>query len=95
MKTTEPTVTELNEIQAQWMALDSNGPKAEIDRVCKLMERYPIIYVSGHDGKGVCIVQGSPLSMTMTFDQAMETCRARGGRTDVAWNGKLGIWYSL
>lgn len=95
MKLNLPSVKELNEIQAQWMALDSTGPKAEIDRVCKLMERYPKIYVSGHDGNGVCIIGGSPFSMTVPFEQALETCRQLGGRVDVAWNGTAGKWYSL
>lgn len=90
-----PDVDELNDIQAQWMALAPDGPQHEINRVCKLMEKYPRIYVSGHDGNGVCIVYGCPNSMTVPFAQALETCQALGGRTDVAWNGKLGIWYKV
>lgn len=89
------TVEELNEIQRQWMALDSTGPKAEIDRVCKLMREYPRIYVSGHDGKGVCMVDHQPMSVTLNFEQALSQCKEYGGRTDIAWNGHLGEWYSL
>lgn len=95
VRAAQPTVDELNLIQAQWMALDSTGSKAEIDRVCKLMKQYPSVYVSGHDGKGVCMVQGCPMSVTIDFGQALEQCRAYGGRVDLAWNGKLGVWYSL
>ena len=95
MKTTLPTVSELNDIQAQWMALDSTGPKTEIDRVCKLMEKYPKIYVSGHDGIGVCMYQGQPCSVNVPFEEALKTCHEYGGRTDIAWNGKDGKWYSL
>ena len=88
-------IEQLNQIQAEWMALDSNGPKSEIDRVCKLMSQYPKVYVSGHDGNGVCIVSGSPMSMTVPFAQALAQCKELGGRTDIAWNGTLGQWYSI
>lgn len=89
------TVEELNEAQADWMALDPHAPIAERKRVFALMERMPKVYVSGSDGAGVCIVDGQPTSMTLTFDKAMERCREYGGRTDVAWNGKLGKWYAV
>jgi hypothetical protein len=69
--------------------------KDEINRVCRLMDDYPKTYVSGHDGKGVCIVSGSPFSMTVPFNQALQTCKELGGRTDIAWNGTKGEWYSL
>jgi hypothetical protein len=97
MKTIEkqPTVEELNDIQAQWMALDYNAPVAERNRVFALMKQLPKRYVSGHDGKGVCVVDSGPLCQTVSFDYALELCAKHGGRTDIAWNGKLGQWYAL
>ncbi len=91
----EPTVAELNEIQAQWMKLDPAAPKPEIDRVCKLMAKYPRKYVSGHNGRGVVMMDGEPMNQAMDFGLCLDLCRKHGGRTDIAWNGKLGIWYSL
>lgn len=95
MKSELPTISELNAIQNEWMALDSNGPKKEIDRVCKLMEKYPRCYVSGHDGKGVVVYHGTPLDQTMEFELCVSLCRQHGGRVDIAWNGMLGQWYAL
>jgi hypothetical protein len=94
-KDTLPTVQELNEIHRQWMALDSTGPRAEIDRVCKLMERVPKRYVSGHDGKGVVMVDGGPLNQPMDFALCVQMCKGHGGRTDIAWHGGRGEWYAL
>lgn len=90
-----PSVAELNEIQAAWMALQSDAPEREKDAVLRMMERYPRTYVSGHDGIGICMHGGCPMSRNVSFEQAMQTCKAFGGRTDVAWNGKLGQWYAL
>lgn len=95
MKSNIPTVEDLNEIQREWMAVDANGPKSEIDRVCKLMEQIPHCYVSGHDGKGVVIHGGSPCNQPMDFGFCLELCKGHRGRTDIAWNGTLGQWYSL
>lgn len=90
-----PTVQELSDIQTEWMNLQHTAPLAEQQRVFKLMERLPKIYVSGHDGKGVCIASGGPMSVSIDFALAMDTCRKLGGRTDVAWNGQLGKWYDV
>jgi len=88
-----PTVDELNEIQRQWMALDPHAPEKEIKRVCDMMERYPRRYVSGHDGYGVAMLDGTPMSAhPVPFADALETCRKHGGRVDVAWDGKRGEW---
>lgn len=90
------TVDELNRIQAAWMALQSDWPEAEKQKVFRDMkEKYPKIYVSGHDGAGVCIIDGIPWSRTKTFDQALADCRELGGSTQVAWNGALGRWYAI
>jgi hypothetical protein len=91
----QPTVEELNAIQAEWMKLDPHAPTAEKRRVFALMERYPRKFVSGHDGLGVCMVDGQPTSMPIEFQTALNRCKEFGGRTDVAWNGKLGKWYSV
>lgn len=93
--TTQPTVDELNAIQGEWMALDAFAPEPEKQRVFGLMKRYPGRYVSGHDGFGVCIMEGCPISTPKPIDQALADCRQYGGRTDVAWNGTLGQWYRL
>lgn len=95
MKTTELTATELNAIQAEWMALDAFAPEEEKKRIFRLMERYPTTYVSGHDGRGVCIHHGQPLSMTVPFSQAMAQCKQLGGLDRIAWNGSKGEWYTL
>ncbi len=95
MSQISPTVEELNEAQAEWMKLAHDAPDAEKRRVFKLMERYPRAYVSGHDGIGVCMLDGMPLSPNIEFNAALATCAVNGGRTDVAWNGKLGKWVRL
>jgi hypothetical protein len=92
---TVPTVEELNRIQAEWMALDPHAPKAEQHRVLALMKKLPETYVSGHDGVGICMYHGGPTSINVPICYALSRCRNLGGRTDVAWNGKLGLWYSL
>ena len=90
----KPCVIKLNNIQREWMALQCDAPDQEKRRVFKLMEHYPNCYVSGHDGHGVCVWQGSPCSISVPFEQAMARCKELGGRTDVAWNGKLWEWYA-
>lgn len=90
------TVEELNRIQDSWMSLQSDWPEAAKQKVFRAMkDKYPRIYVSGHDGKGVCIIDGIPWSTTKTFDQALADCREFGGSTQVAWNGTLGRWYAI
>lgn len=92
---TLPSVERLNMIQGEWMCLDSTASESEKQRIFALMKEYPQTYVSGHDGVGVCQHHGSPCSMTVSFGQALERCKELGGRMDVAWNGTLGVWYSI
>lgn len=94
-----PTLEELNSIQAEWMKVDPCGDKAECARVCKLMERYPKRYISGHDGVGVTMIDGGPCSATALPLHGptgeIERCRKLGGRVDVIWNGKIGQWEKM
>ena len=94
-RTTQPTVDELNEIQRAWMDLSAFDSEAEKNRVFRLMERYPSTYVSGHDGLGVVVLDGMPMSTPVEFETALSQCREHGGRVDVAWNGTLGEWYPV
>jgi len=95
MITSLPSVERLNHIQTEWMKLDPGAPKPECDRVFKLMNEYPKRYVSGHDGKGVVMIDGGPMNQPMDFGLCLQLCKQHGGRVDVAWNGKLGQWYAL
>lgn len=90
-----PGIERLNAIQAEWMELDSNATEKEKRRVFALMELIPNIYVSGHDGKGVCIAHNQPCSVAVDFSAAMDRCRAMGGRADIAWNGTTSQWYRI
>lgn len=96
MKTKElPTVDELNAIQAEWMALNPDAPEKEKQRVFALMRRYPNAYISGHDGRGVVVLDGGPINQAMDFQFCIDLCLKLGGRIDIAWNGRIGQWYSL
>lgn len=55
------TAKRANEIQAEWMAVDSTGPKAEQDRVCRLMQELPMDYLSIGKLGAVPMMQGQPL----------------------------------
>lgn len=90
-----PTVEELNYIQFEWMQLDPFAPEPEKKRVFAMMRKYPRIYVSGHDGNGVCMIDGQPWTATAAFADAMRHCKEFGGRTDIAWNGCTGKWYAI
>lgn len=90
----QPNIERLNYIQAEWMALDCFAPEAEKRRVFKLLDEYPNCYVSGHNGIGVCMIDGCPLSMPVPIESALESCKALGGRIDIIWNGKTGQWKS-
>ncbi len=95
MKTNTLTVERANQIQAEWMKLDPHDTEKEKNRVFAMMREYPTIYVSGHDGFGICIIQGSPFSTPIDFGMALQQCKELGGATHLAWNGTKGEWYSI
>ncbi len=70
--TNKLTAKRANEIQAEWMAVDSNGPKAEIDRVCNLMKELPGDYLSIGKTGAVPMIQGQPL---VAAPMTIEECR--------------------
>lgn len=70
MKTQTLSAKRANEIQAEWMAVDSTGPKAEINRVCKLMQELPSDYLSVGKLGAVPMYHGQPLvAAPMTIDE--------------------------
>jgi len=106
MKTVNlPTVDELNAIQKQWMELDSNGPKKEIDRVCNLFrEKVPVSYVSVSQDKTIAkpMVEGAtlwakarPIAEAIKWLQDYHSSTGKPIRTDVAWCGAIGKWVNL
>lgn len=75
MKTSvKMTVARANEIQAEWMALDSSGPKSEITRVCRLMDECPKAYLSiSPDGKlAAAMISGGPLCQGMPVQECWQ-----------------------
>ncbi len=77
------------------MKLDPHDTQKEKDRVFAMMKEYPSTYVSGSDGKGVCMIQGSPFTVPIDFAKALEHCKQFGGVTHIAWNGTKGKWYAI
>ena len=96
MKTEQPTVAELNEAQAAWMAVRADAPsRAETERAIKLMARVPKCYVATTDRKYGRVMAGGPLTAwPLPMAQAIEIARKHGGRVDVAWDGEAGQWYA-
>lgn len=91
------------------MALDSNGPKAEIDRVIKLYEATtPRAYLSVSPDKLMAapMVGGMPVwphRQTMAaavkwaedYNSTPNTFLVRRIRLDVGWCGSTGKWVAL
>lgn len=100
MKNTLPTVEELNDIQTQWMALESTDSEAKKNKVFALMEMLPKYYVSaGSDlkkGFPICnggIVWGEARGIKEALAYVSECSRRFSGcRLDVVWVGSLGKW---
>lgn len=92
-------VAELNAAQAEWMAVDSNGPKAEVDRVCALYGRViPKNHiVISKDGRYGNVNFGSHPAWPSArpIGEVKAYAKASGVRADVAWCGHLGKWVNL
>lgn len=102
MKTaTIPNVEELNRIQSAWMKLEHTAPKAEQDKVFKMMEQYPKAYLTiSQDKTTANVVIGAGIAWpnsraTAAAVEWLKQCDAPGSRTDVAWCGSIGQWVSL
>lgn len=97
----EPTLEELNEIQRQWMALSSEAPKAEQQRVFALLKKYPRAHLSvSSDGKmAMPMIDSMPAwASSQPIERALEWIKALPtvtARVDVAWCGSKGQWVKL
>lgn len=102
-----PTVDELNAAQAEWMALDSNGPKAEINRVIKLYEATnPLSHLSVSPDRTLAapMIGGMPIwaakqpianAMKWAVEYNTGASAKQKIRLDVAWCGSTGKWVAL
>ena len=91
------TVQQLNEIQRQWMALEAGD--SNVAEVTKLMaDNYPSVYLSGSTELDMfnVLFHGSPrFANPMTLASAKAIVEAAGGRTDIAWDGRAGLWVEV
>ena len=91
------TVEQLNDIQSQWMALDSEDSEQEKKRVFALMDTLPSVHISYDAGsqKGTVLINGSSIvNRHLSLLEAIDLCIQYEGRTDLYWNCK-GEWESL
>lgn len=105
MKNTPPTVGELNEIQRQWMALESTATDKEKNRVFALMKSYPRAYLSVTKDKSMASVmvdncpmwaQARPIKDALRWLMDLRDHRQHTGvRTDVAWCAALEKWVDV
>ena len=98
---TKPTVAQLNEIQAEWMNLDSSAPLAEKQRVFKLMEGYPKSFLSVSSDRtyatpfvneSPCWAESRPIKEAIQF---LNSPSIHNGRTDIGWCGSIGAWVHI
>jgi hypothetical protein len=91
-----PTVEEANRLQAEWMALDSTGPRKEIDRVCKAYKALPVSYISQSDsGQAQVLIHGMPTTAdNRTIEEAEQLAAKCGVQTVLRWNSK-GYWFAV
>lgn len=91
------TVQQLNEIQRDWMALQEND--SNVDEVTRAMaENYPSVYLSGSAELDMfnVLYQGSPrFANPMKLEDAKRQVAKAGGRTDIAWDGRAGLWVEV
>ena len=86
--------TELNAIQAAWMELKHDAPKAEQERVFALMEKMPKNYISvQEDGSAIAIWAGQPLNMAMPLEDVIQYHGASLDSVEIAW--KCPNWINL
>jgi len=79
-------VAELNSIQAEWMKLDCNAPKAEQERVFALMAKMPKNYISvNEEGQAVAMWANQPLNMAMPLDDVIQYHGANMDSVEIAW----------
>ncbi len=101
-KNTPPTVQQLNELQAAWMAIDpTKATPAEQSAICKRLEAYPKAYltISADTKSANAIIDGgqqwSHNRPTQAAIDYLKQLRHPGTRTDVAWQGSAGMWVGL
>lgn len=96
MKTLQiPTAVEANRIQKLWMEFDSNSPREEINRICKVYEEgLPKSYIATSDsGASSVMVNGQPASShNYTVIESEALAVKLGIQTQLRWNTK-GFWY--
>lgn len=85
------TATEANAIQAEWMALQSDAPKAEKQRVFALMEKLPQHYISctpEQNGLAQVMQHGMPShSRPEPIGEAILRAQRMGVQTSLVWAG--------
>ena len=88
------TIDELNSIQAEWMALDSNAPKEEQDRVCALMESTPKNYISiNASGLATAMFNHMPLNQPMPLEDVINYHGKHMESVEIAW--KCPNWVNI
>ena len=81
------TVKELNEIQAQWMALDSNDSESRKQEVFALMDKIPLSYITYNGTNANMVIRGAPFHATgLPLNEIKEIAPRHNARTDIAWN---------
>ncbi len=90
------TADKANELQALWMALDSNGPKSEIDRVIKAYEAVPTSYIAQSDSGQACVMIKCQPCTASNLDVATAEILAKkhGVQTSLRWNTK-GLFFNV
>lgn len=86
------TATEANAIHAEWMALESNAPEKEKQRVFALMRKLPQSFVSIGIDRAQVIISGTPAhGCPESIPAALERAKRLGVQTALRWNA-AGHW---
>lgn len=91
--TTQNRLNELNAIQADWMAISSDSPEKEKQRVFVLMEKIPKVFLSISEEMATVIWNGQPMNRPMSIESALEYHGDIIPEKDIAW--KNGQWVAL
>lgn len=87
------TAIEANDIQAQWMGLDSNAPEKEKQRVFALMKKLPRSHITvSPDGSAMLIIHGQPAhAFNEPIEDSVKRAKALGVQTQLRWS-TTGVW---
>lgn len=87
------TSEEANEIQREWMELDSSATEKEKQRVFALMRKLPQSYISqAPNGEAMVMVQGQPAhAFNEPIAANIERAKRMGVQTRLRWN-TTGHW---